>query len=159
MPDASPILTLDYIAHPISGDIIGNITAVLAIARQIHLTEPGVAPLLPYITTLMYFDDTRSRDRQMGIDVNNEFISRSADRLRIHGMKLSYGVRHETLKFKSLARPIILQNPALEHELEELLEGYPFAVVPFTPEPRYYQEVEEHLSSMLSPASWLQRSL
>lgn len=36
-----------YIAHPVSGDVKGNVEKIIAIVRHINLTEPDIVPFVP----------------------------------------------------------------------------------------------------------------
>jgi len=137
-----PNVSVDYIAHQISGDIAGNVRQVLAIARQIHMTEPGVVPLIPYFSFLNYLDDHSPKERMMGVDGDKALIYRAADRIRIFGPKISTGIKFESLYFRDLNKPIILQNPAIASDLELVLGTYPFKVIPFTLEQKYLDEVD-----------------
>jgi len=46
-----------YIAHPISGDVKGNIKKVIKIVREINLAHPDVVPFVPYLSDLYALDD------------------------------------------------------------------------------------------------------
>ena len=129
-------ISIDYIAHKISGDVQGNINKVLSICHQLHVEE-GILPFAPYIPALLYLRDDVPAERELGMTANGIYIRKACDRLRIFGDVLSFGVKGEALLFKELARPIILQNPALEKELDTLLQGYAFEVRAFQLKPEY----------------------
>ena len=147
-------LTVDYIAHPISGDIIGNITKVLAISRQLHFEE-GVIPSVPYASFLLYLDDTAQEERMMGVVGDKAIIARAADGIQIFGPKLSFGVKEEAKFLKELGRRVTLRNPALEEELSTLLNNYAIEVKPFELKREYVQAVEKNLSGLVNNATWL----
>lgn len=47
-----------YIAHPIGGDIKGNLEKVGEIYRHLSLYRPDVIPFAPYIATIACLDDS-----------------------------------------------------------------------------------------------------
>ena len=146
--------TVEYVAHQISGDIIGNMTKVLATCRQLHLEE-DIIPSTPYVSFLLYLDDTVTDERMRGVYGDKALIARDAEGMQIFGPKLSFGVKEEAKFFKQLGRRITLRNPALENELDELLAGYQFNVKPFALKPQYLATVEKNLSGLVNTASWL----
>ena len=85
-----------YIAHPIGGDVKGNIAKVLKIVRQINLTEKDVVPLAPYLADLLCMDDSNPEERQRGM-LNDFAVIKSGmiNELWIYGPKLSKGMREE----------------------------------------------------------------
>jgi hypothetical protein len=148
--------TLVYIAHPISGDIIGNITKVLAIARQLHVEE-NVIPLTPYISYLLYLDDHSEKERMMGVIGDKAQIARAAERIEIFGPKISTGIKYEALFGKQLVKPITLRNPELINDLGEVLNGYKFTVRPFELKREYMDSVECNLAGLVNNARWLEK--
>jgi len=120
---------VDFIAHPIAGDVEGNIKKVIDICRDIHINQRGVIPFAPYLMFFNYLDDNISSQRKLGMEGDKELMSRAADRIRVYGPEISSGMKGEVLYMRSLERPILLFNPELEEHLSEMLEGYQFRVV------------------------------
>ena len=56
-----------YIAHPLSGDIEGNLSKVSDIIRYINLTEPDILPFAHYFVDCHALDDTIPEERERGI--------------------------------------------------------------------------------------------
>ncbi len=54
----------------------------------------------------------------------------------------------ESKHFRKLGRPIILQNPALAPELENVLEGYPYTIEPFMLRQETLLEVDTLLAGL-----------
>ena len=69
-------MTIVYIAHPISGDVAGNLKLIVEIVRQINLEWTDVVPLVPYYVDLLALRDDVAEERQRGID-NDTAILRS----------------------------------------------------------------------------------
>lgn len=85
-----------YIAHPIGGDVEGNLKKILAIVRQINLTEPDVVPFVPYFVDCHALNDGVPEERDRGIKNDREFfIRRVFDELRLYGDRISPGMSAE----------------------------------------------------------------
>lgn len=56
-----------YIAHPISGDIEGNLADLRRIVRKINLEFPDVVPFVPYYADIVSLDDIIPEERERGI--------------------------------------------------------------------------------------------
>ena len=85
-----------YIAHPISGDIKGNLKLIEAIGRKINLEEPEVVPFAPYFFDCYCMNDNVKEERERGIKndialMRKDFI----DEIRLYGNKISVGMVHE----------------------------------------------------------------
>ena len=85
-----------YIAHPISGDIKGNLKRVEQIGRQINLEEPDVVPFAHYFFDCYALDDDIPEERERGIK-NNIALMRKGfiDEVRLYGNRISSGMSHE----------------------------------------------------------------
>lgn len=104
-----------FIGHPISGDIQGNIKRVLNICEEIHSNE--IIPVVPYLTSLQYLDDSVLEDREMGIDANLEcFHRRYIDELWLFGDKISTGMKQEIELAKELGIPVISKTPGTKSD-------------------------------------------
>ena len=85
-----------YIAHPIAGDVKGNIEKILGIVRKINLEEPDILPFAHYIVDCQALDDTIPEHRFRGIKNDKEFFERkSFDELWLYGDKISNGMLEE----------------------------------------------------------------
>lgn len=84
-----------YIAHPISGDMEGNIKRVLAIYRELSI-QNEVIPFAPYLVALQVLNDTVQAERKIGMLQNRAFFERNMiDELWVCG--LSAGVVQEMM--------------------------------------------------------------
>lgn len=90
--------TVAYIAHPIGGDVKGNIKNILSIVRAIHLDEPNVIPFVPYLADVMALDDNNPSEREMGL-LNDCLIISSGfvDEIRLYGPGISKGMAREIM--------------------------------------------------------------
>lgn len=85
-----------YIAHPISGDIEGNLKKIEVIGRQINLDEPEVVPFAHYFFDCYALDDDIPEERERGIK-NDIALMRKGfiDEVRLYGTTISRGMTHE----------------------------------------------------------------
>lgn len=97
-----------YIAHPISGDVSGNIRKVVSIAKKINLEEPDVVPFVPYLIDLFALSDEVSEERARGIKNNIELMKREfVDELRLYGSVITEGMRDEITLAKKLGIKVV----------------------------------------------------
>ena len=108
-----------FIAHPISGDIDGNVKKVLAICERIHTKE--LVPVAPYLVSLQYLNDEVVEDRELGIEANLEcFRRRYVDELWLFGDRISEGMKGEIALAKELNIPIVPKTDGTKRDLEVL---------------------------------------
>jgi len=85
-----------YIAHPIGGDVKGNINKILAIVRHINLTELDVVPFAPYIVDCLAMEDSIKSERQRGIKNDIAlFKAGFINELWLYGDRISPGMGFE----------------------------------------------------------------
>lgn len=109
-----------FIAHPISGDIKGNVARVLAICEKIHSKE--IIPVAPYLVSLQYLDDEIIEDRELGILANLECFRREyIDELWLYGDKISKGMKQEIKLARKLRIPIKAKTNAMRIALKLLI--------------------------------------
>lgn len=85
-----------YIAHPISGDVEGNLKDIRRIVRRINLEYPDVVPMVPYYVDCVSLDDSVLKERERGIKNDTEIISRKIpDEMWLTGNRISSGMQHE----------------------------------------------------------------
>ena len=108
-----------FIAHPIKGDIEGNMKKALQICEDVHSKE--IIPIAPYLVSLRYLDDTVIEDRELGIEANVECFNRKyLDELWLFGDRISSGMREEVLLAKKLGIPVIAKTEGTNRDLENL---------------------------------------
>lgn len=104
-------MRIAYIAHPISGDVAGNLKKIDAIVRQINIEEPNVVPFVPYYADIMAMNDAIPQERERGIQNDMEFFKRKTmDELRVYGDRISSGVAAEIKAAHENGIPVIPMN-------------------------------------------------
>lgn len=89
-------MKIAYIAHPIGGDVKGNLIKVLAIVKHINRTEPDTVPFVPYFADLLAMDDNIAPERTRGIKNDHEFFARRCfHELRLYGDHVTSGMEDE----------------------------------------------------------------
>lgn len=117
-----------YIAHPVAGDISGNMQRIVKILRDINLSGKDVVPFAPYLQDLLALDDNKPAERAIGIR-NGIAILKSGiiDELWIYGPCISGGMKAEIDLAYELNIPIIIMDPetTIPPELRVIMnEGY-----------------------------------
>jgi len=108
-----------FVAHPIAGDIEGNMKKVLAICEQIHSKE--IIPIAPYLVSLQYLNDEVVEDRQLGIDANHECFRRGyVDELWLFGDRISEGMKGEILLAREMNIPVVPKTEGTKNDLAKL---------------------------------------
>jgi hypothetical protein len=85
-----------YIAHPISGDVEGNLADIRRIVRNISINDPDVVPFVPYYADIVSLDDNVPEERERGI-ANDKAILESGvvHELWLTGDRISTGMKEE----------------------------------------------------------------
>lgn len=100
-----------YIAHPISGDVEGNVKRVKQIMREIYSTHDNVHPIAPYLTCLEILNENNKEERQKGIDMQLQLIrSGAVQEVWVYGSVLSQGVIGEIEAAMLSATPVYLKE-------------------------------------------------
>jgi hypothetical protein len=109
-----------FIAHPVAGDIQGNIEKILAICKQVH--NKDIVPVAPYLVSLQYLNDNATEDREPGIDANLETFHRKyIDELWLYGDRISKGMEQEVKLAFELDIPVIPQTEGTKRDLTAFL--------------------------------------
>ncbi len=100
-----------YIAHPIAGDVHGNVERILKIVKKINLTKKDIVPFAPYIPDVLAMDDSVPEERERGIK-NDIQILRSGivDELWVYGERISGGVAAEIDLAFELNIPVVIMD-------------------------------------------------
>jgi len=97
-----------YLAHPISGDITGNLANLEFVYRFITRVFPDVIPFVPYYATVKSLNDKNPEERLMGMSHNMEmFERRMFDELWICSKRISAGMQAEIDKADELLIPVV----------------------------------------------------
>lgn len=85
-----------YIAHPVSGDVEGNIEKLKVICREINLSHKDVLPFVPYCMDILCLDDSNKSERKIGIENNTHHLTSGfIDELWLYGDHISNGMLAE----------------------------------------------------------------
>jgi hypothetical protein len=107
-----------FIAHPVGGDVIGNLKKITDIGRKINLEEPEVVPFVPYYFDCQCLNDSIPEERARGIKNDIALFRRGfIDELRLYGNKISQGMITEIALAQELNIPIVPMT-------EETKKGY-----------------------------------
>ena len=110
---------LIFIAHPIRGDVAGNMAKVLSICEQVH--KEGHIPVAPYLVSLQYLNDEVVEDRELGVEANLVCFHRGfVDELWLYGDKISEGMKREIALAKELKIPVVAKTEVTKKDLELL---------------------------------------
>lgn len=97
-----------YVAHPIGGDVLGNIQLVEIECSKIFSDRPEVVPIAPYLFALKFLDDNNPSDRLRGVMMNKEYFTRGfIDELWLFGSRLSAGMWEEVQWARELGIPVV----------------------------------------------------
>ena len=113
-----------YIAHPIYGDIKGNLEKIRLIVREINLNDPDIVPFAPYWLDCHALNDDVPEERERGIR-NDEafFMRRVIDELWLYGDRVSTGMRHEIAKALNCGIHVRAVDPRLLDEANKIIFG------------------------------------
>lgn len=99
--------TIEYIAHPLGGDVDGNIKKVLEIIKTINLNEPDVVPFAHWIVDAQAMDDNDAGQRRKGIGNDMAIIEHlKFDACRLYGDRISSGMADEAKTFHAMGVPV-----------------------------------------------------
>ena len=98
-----------YIAHPIAGNVKGNMRKILSIVRKINKKIKNVTPLVPYYTDLLTLNDSIPEERSRGIRNNRAILRKGCvDELWVYGdYANSKGCMEEIAYCKTLGIPVV----------------------------------------------------
>lgn len=110
---------IEYICHPVSGNIAENIADIERIMLERH--KPDNIPFAPYLTALRYLKDDIPEQRALGMAANVEFFrTRTITKVYVCGEQVSSGMRGEILLAFDQAIPIEAA-PHLEEDVRKIL--------------------------------------
>ncbi len=96
-----------YIAHPVSGDIAGNLEKVRIIGRHINLNEPNVVPFSQFYFNCHTLNDDIPAERERGIKNDTALLKKGfIDEVRLYGDRMSAGMAAEVELSIKLGIPI-----------------------------------------------------
>ncbi len=108
-----------FVAHPISGDVKGNMKKVLKICAEIHTRN--IIPIAPYLVSLQYLNDEVIEDRELGMAANHEhFYRKFVDELWLFGDRISSGMIEEIKLARKMGIPVIAKTRGTHRDLKRL---------------------------------------
>ena len=120
-----------YVAHPVGGDVVGNMRLVEKVCEGIFRNRPEVQPLAPYLMALKFLDDNNPAERLRGVSYNREFFaSRFIDEVWLFGSRISAGMWQEVLWAREFGIPVLPMTTKTELDLvrRELSIGSPVQI-------------------------------
>ncbi len=109
-----------YIAHPISGDIEGNLKRITKIGRLINLTEPDIVPFAHYFFDCHSLDDNIPEQRERGIKNDIALMKKGfIDEVRLYGDKITKGMAYEIELAEELGIPVIPHTIGTRRDYEQ----------------------------------------
>ena len=118
-----------YIAHPISGDIAGNLEKIRLIVRKINLCYNDVVPMAPYWLDCHALDDKIPEERERGIK-NDIAVLESGliQEVWLYGNRISTGMQHEIDLAVRLGIRVVAKSEEILTTLEKS-KGYLFEYI------------------------------
>jgi hypothetical protein len=110
-----------FIAHPIGGDVEGNIRKVYDICKRVH--NKDIIPIVPYLVSLQYLNDEIEEDRNLGIDANLEtFRCGYVKESWLFGDHISKGMEGEIRLALELGIPIVPQSEGTKNDIVRFIK-------------------------------------
>ncbi len=107
-----------FVAHPISGDVEGNLRKVAEICKAIY--QEGHIPIFPSHTARQYLDDGPELKELCG-EVNEEYFQRGmVDEVRFYGDRMSDGMKAEAILAHQFGVILVSKSEATRAALKEL---------------------------------------
>lgn len=97
-----------YVAHPIGGDVEGNMAELLKILRRINLEERNVVPCAPYVADVLSLRDEAGEEREKGLRNCEALIATGMfDELRVYGGRITEGIGREIAIAEAAGIPVV----------------------------------------------------
>jgi hypothetical protein len=89
-------MIIAYIAHPIGGDVNGNLRDLQRIIKHVNLNEKNVVPFCPYMADVLSLDDSILSHRVRAFQNNHHYFhEKMIDEFWLTGTRISKGMRIE----------------------------------------------------------------
>lgn len=101
-----------YIAHPIGGDVEGNLKSIQSIYDWVsYQHQDEVIPFVPYYATVMSLDDNNPSAREVGMMHNKHFFDHGIiDEVWLYGDRISKGMAQEIEWAEKLGIPVVSKS-------------------------------------------------
>lgn len=115
-------MKIAYIAHPIGGDVYGNLDKISRIVLNLNTIQDEYVPFVPYWADVQSMNDNKQEHRKRGI-ANNEAILRSGmvDEIWLYGDRISPGMAAEIHLAHQLDIPVRPKTPETEEAYQRML--------------------------------------
>jgi hypothetical protein len=114
-----------YIAHPISGDVKGNLEKIRRIIRGLNLMFTNIVPFAHYFVDCYALDDTVPEERDRGIKNDIAlFKAGFIDEVWLFGDRISNGMKAEIELAKNLNIPIISKSDDFDFPTDDKPESH-----------------------------------
>ncbi len=90
-----------YLAHPVGGDVPGNVARVLRWYKALTLAHPMRLYTIPWLPDVLAFDDSNPAERAAGFDRNMKHLAAVED-IVLCGGRISAGMAVEVQKAREL---------------------------------------------------------
>ncbi len=101
-------MKIAYIAHPISGDVDGNLADIRRIVRKVNIEYLDIVPFVPYYADVVSMDDTVPSERARGIANDMAILSSGLiDEVWLTGRRVSSGMQSEIENANKMGIPVI----------------------------------------------------
>lgn len=109
-----------YIAHPIGGDVEGNLAKIIEIVKGLN-RYPNLVPFAHYYVDCTALDDNDPLQRAKGIANDMAIIDRlEFDACLLYGDKVSSGMLNEVGQFNRKGIQVIPMTPGATRDLHKL---------------------------------------
>lgn len=110
-----------FIAHPIGGDVEGNLKKIGAIVRAINISGEDIVPFVPYFADCQYLRDDDPAERHIGIsNTKSIFQCGVVDELHLYCPFISKGMKDEIVQCLHLKIPIVAKSEECKRDWVEL---------------------------------------
>lgn len=123
--DKNHFMKIIYIAHPIGGDVAGNLEKIRLIVRELNLQNSQIVPFAPYWLDCHALDDTVLEERIRGIRNGEVWLKRRlVDEVWLYGERISNGMYGEILMAHHHDIPVVPMTEQTKQAYKELLSVY-----------------------------------
>ena len=94
MIETSDSISVVYLAHPVSGDVTGNLAEARLWVRHLEENNPNIAIVASWITECEVWDDAKPEERAAGLRRDMAVLAK-CDELWLVGPRISEGMQME----------------------------------------------------------------
>ena len=110
---------LVFVAHPMRGDMAGNMEKVSAICARIY--GEGHVPIAPYLVSFPHLRNGAANERELGVEANLVSFERGfIDELWLYGDRISEGMKIEVALARKLGIPVVAKSEGTQRDLRDI---------------------------------------